>query len=113
MEKLKILIPTDFSVQAEFAYLMVKKIEEGLPSKTLLLDLKNVIYIDTSGMDTIMELTLLCKRRNIQLIICGLDHQPLGMAERSGYLKMLSKDCFCPDLYSGIEIATHKSTLLK
>ena len=33
MEKLKILIPTDFSVQAEFAYLMVKKIEEGLPSE--------------------------------------------------------------------------------
>lgn len=28
MEKLKILIPTDFSVQAEFAYLMVKKLEE-------------------------------------------------------------------------------------
>ena len=31
MEKLKILIPTDFSVQAEFAYLMAKKIEAGLP----------------------------------------------------------------------------------
>lgn len=28
MEKIKILIPTDFSVQAEFAYLMVKKLEE-------------------------------------------------------------------------------------
>ena len=28
MEKLKILIPTDFSVQAEFAFLMVKKLEE-------------------------------------------------------------------------------------
>jgi nucleotide-binding universal stress UspA family protein len=28
MEKLKILIPTDFSVQAEYAYLMVKKMEE-------------------------------------------------------------------------------------
>lgn len=28
MENLKILIPTDFSVQAEFAYLMVKKLEE-------------------------------------------------------------------------------------
>lgn len=27
MERLKILIPTDFSVQAEFAYLMVKKLE--------------------------------------------------------------------------------------
>ncbi len=28
MDNLKILIPTDFSVQAEFAYLMVKKLEE-------------------------------------------------------------------------------------
>ncbi len=28
MESLKILIPTDFTVQAEFAYLMVKKMEE-------------------------------------------------------------------------------------
>lgn len=28
MENLKILIPTDFSVQAEYAYLMVKKLEE-------------------------------------------------------------------------------------
>lgn len=30
METLKILIPTDFSVQAEFAYLMVKKLEEKI-----------------------------------------------------------------------------------
>ena len=31
MQSLKILIPTDFSVQAEFAYLMVKKLEEKIP----------------------------------------------------------------------------------
>ena len=31
MEKLKVLIPTDFSVQAEYAYLMVKKLEEKIP----------------------------------------------------------------------------------
>ena len=31
MEKLKILIPTDFSVQSEYAYLMVKKLEEKTP----------------------------------------------------------------------------------
>jgi len=31
MESLKILIPTDFSVQAEFSYLMVKKLEEKMP----------------------------------------------------------------------------------
>ena len=31
MDKLNILIPTDFSVQAEFGYLMVKKLEEKFP----------------------------------------------------------------------------------
>ena len=85
---------------------LLEKIEENLPTQTLLLDLKNVIYVDTSGMDSIMELAHLCKIRNIQLIICGLDHQPLEMAQRSGFLEMLPKDCFCADLYSGIEIAT-------
>lgn len=31
MEKLKIIIPTDFSVQADFAYLMVKQLEHKIP----------------------------------------------------------------------------------
>lgn len=31
MNTLKVLIPTDFSVQAEYAYLMVKKLEEKIP----------------------------------------------------------------------------------
>lgn len=31
MDSLRILIPTDFSVQAEYAYLMVKKLEEKTP----------------------------------------------------------------------------------
>lgn len=31
MESIKVLIPTDFSVQAEYAYLMVKKLEEKMP----------------------------------------------------------------------------------
>jgi SulP family sulfate permease len=85
---------------------LLENIEENLPTQTLLLDLKNVIYVDTSGMDSLMELAHLCKIRNIQLIICGLDHQPLEMAQRSGFLEMLPKDCFCADLYTGIEIAT-------
>ena len=84
---------------------LLEKIEENLPSQTLLLDLKNVIYIDTSGMDTMMELANHCKIRNIKLIICGLDHQPLEMAQRSGFLEIIPKDCLCPDLYSGIELA--------
>lgn len=52
MENLKILIPTDFSVQAEFAYLMVKKLEE----KTAIdihflhvLDVPDTVTMDEGG----------------------------------------------------------------
>lgn len=85
---------------------LLEKIEENLPSQTLLLDLKNVIYIDTSGMDTIMELAHLCKIRNIRLLVCGLAHQPLEMADRSDFISMLPPESFYPDLISGIEAAT-------
>ena len=85
---------------------LLEKIEANLPTHTLLLDLKNVIYIDTSGMDTIMELAHLCKLRNIKLIICGLAHQPLEMVERSDFFSVLPPDSFYPDLSSGVEAAT-------
>ncbi|WP_353432817.1 SulP family inorganic anion transporter [Polynucleobacter sp. MWH-UH23A] len=86
---------------------LLEKIEQNLPSQILLLDLKNVIYIDTSGMEAITELSHLCKIRNIKLIICGLDHQPYEMAQRSGYLQTLELDCLHPDLASGIAAVTH------
>ncbi len=85
---------------------LLEKIEVNLPSQTLLLDLKNVIYIDTSGMDTIMELAHLCEIRNIRLIICGLAHQPLEMAERTHFISTLPQDSLYPDLKSGIAAAT-------
>ena len=84
---------------------LLEKIELNLPSQTLLLDLKNVIYIDTSGMDTMMELAHLCKVRNIRLIICGLAHQPLEMAQRSDFISSLPENSLYPDLISGIEAA--------
>lgn len=49
MESLKILIPTDFSVQAEFAYLMVKRLEEKIAIEIHFLHVLNVP--DTVTMD--------------------------------------------------------------
>ena len=49
MESLKVLIPTDFSVQAEHAYLMVKKLEEKIPVEIHFIHVLNVP--DTVTMD--------------------------------------------------------------
>ncbi len=52
MESIKILIPTDFSVQAEFAYLMVKKLEEKTPVDIHFLhvmDVPDTVTMDANG----------------------------------------------------------------
>ncbi len=52
MENLKVLIPTDFSVQAEYAYLMVKKLEEKIPIEIHFIHVLNVpdtVSIDKQG----------------------------------------------------------------
>lgn len=84
---------------------MLESIENELPSNTLLLDLKNVIYIDVSGMDAILELEQVCKAKGIKLIICGLAHQPLEMAIRGGLLERLPQDRIYSSLQKGIASA--------
>ena len=52
MYTLKILIPTDFSVQAEFGYLMVKKMEEKIPVEIHFLHVLSVpdtVTMDANG----------------------------------------------------------------
>jgi nucleotide-binding universal stress UspA family protein len=52
METLKVLIPTDFSVQAEYAYLMVKKLEEKTKIEIHFIHVLNVpdtVTIDANG----------------------------------------------------------------
>jgi nucleotide-binding universal stress UspA family protein len=49
MKPLKVVIPTDFSVQAEYAFLMVKRLEEKLPMEIHFLHIMNLP--DTVSMD--------------------------------------------------------------
>lgn len=84
---------------------LLENIENELPSKVLVLDLKNVIYIDVSGMDALLELEEACKNRGIKLMICGLAHQPYEMAARGGLFERLPSDCIYPDLQQGIAAA--------
>jgi len=87
---------------------ILDSIENELPSHALLLDLKNVIYIDVSGMDAMLELEVACKAKGIKLIICGLAHQPYEMAIRGGLLERLPKDCIYSDLQHGIASAVNQ-----
>ncbi len=65
---------------------LVENLQDHLPSKTLVLDLSNVIYIDSSGADTLSDLVRACNKAGVQLHVSGLNHQPLDIAQRSGFM---------------------------
>jgi SulP family sulfate permease len=73
---------------------LLERIEDALPPQTQLkavvLDLKNVIYVDSSGAEALHDFALLCAKKNVRLVICGLVHQPLDIAQRSGLMALLS-----------------------
>ena len=83
---------------------LVEAIEDQLPQKAVILDLKNIIYIDSSGADALMSLAHVCQKRQVRLLICGLNHQPMDIAKRTGLLALIGKDCHS-DWATGLETA--------
>ena len=78
MERLKILIPTDFSVQAEFAYLMVKKLQEKITTDIHFLHVLNVpdtVTMDAKGeIQTCGEIDLNYVLKQQEIALRNLDN---------------------------------------
>ena len=84
------------------AVTLMEDISKQLPSRALVLDLKNVIYMDSSGTDALKELAQQCERQQVHVVVCGLQHQPLDIAQRSGLLEHLPAEDFSADLHHGL-----------
>ncbi len=65
---------------------LIEDLQDHLPERTLLLDLKNVIYVDSSGADSLNDLARACHKNRVRLVVCGLMHQPLDIATRCGFV---------------------------
>ena len=82
---------------------LLEKIEQQLPQCAVVLDFKNVIYIDATGMDSLMEFMHHCQTRGVTVYICGLNHQTHDIALRSGLYDKMSAEFFCHDLAAGLQ----------
>jgi len=83
---------------------LIEEIEDRCTTPVLVMDLKNVIYVDSSGADALMQLIHTCRKKKVRLIVCGLMHQPLDIAQRSGLLELLDEP-LALDLPEGLQRA--------
>lgn len=81
---------------------LLERIEYQHP-EILLLDFSGVIYIDTSGAETLEALLEFYQERDIPVLVCGLRTQPHDMLTRSGCLSQLGENHIFPDRFSAYQ----------
>ena len=87
---------------------LIEELEDHLPPHTLVLDLKNVIYTDSTGAEALENLLATCRKQDVRLIVSGLMNQPLDIARRTGLLAKLEArraDDVQPDVAHAIDAA--------
>ena len=88
---------------------LVEALEDHLPDKALVIDLKNLIYVDSSGADALLALARTCRQRGVTLILCGLTHQPRDIATRCGLLDVVTPANCVEDWAAGLAAARRVS----
>jgi len=68
---------------------LIEDMELHLPTDTLVLDLKNLIYVDSTGADALHSLVRKCRERRVRLLLAGVSHQPGDILQRTGLLSAL------------------------
>lgn len=70
-----------------------------------MLDLKNVIYMDSTGADALHSLVTACRARQVRLILVGVSHQPQDILQRTGLLASLPEADLLADMAQALAAA--------
>ena len=84
---------------------LLEDLESHLPQNALVLDLKNVIYMDSTGADALHSLVTVCRARQVRLILAGVSHQPLDILQRTGLLAALPEADLWPGMAQALAAA--------
>lgn len=78
----------------------VEGLAQSLPvgCHTLVLDMHQLISIDTSGLDALVQLQRTLARQGQRLVLCGLNEQPASLISRGGLAEALGPDGIHADL---------------
>ena len=73
-----------------------------------MIDLKNVIYVDSTGAEALESLVAACRKHRVRLIVAGLVGQPHDIAARTGLLAAFtaqSPEDVQPNVHAAIAVA--------
>ncbi|HEY9065374.1 MAG TPA: SulP family inorganic anion transporter [Burkholderiaceae bacterium] len=82
----------------------VESLADELPAtvRTLVLEAHQLVSIDNSGLDALLQLHRALERRSTRLVLCALNEQPLGLIKQSGFDAVLGDANLVPDLAAAL-----------
>lgn len=88
----------------------VDKLEElvkpgQIPPKVIILELHQLINMDTSGLDALRALHRQLANHQSRLLLCGVNPQPLDIIKRSGFINKIGSENCLADLNQAIQRA--------
>ena len=77
---------------------LIDQLQLDIPKRALVLDFSGVIYVDSSGAESLNELLEMYQEKGVPIYIYGLREQPLEMLARTGWLHDLGDAYVCANL---------------
>ena len=77
---------------------LIDQLQMNIPKRALILDFSGVVYIDSSGVESLNELLELYQEKGVAIFVYGLREQPVEMLTRVGWIAKLGLDFVCVDL---------------
>lgn len=76
--------------------------------KVLLLRMRNVSFIDTSGEALLTDIVKQFKFHNLQVLISGIQQEPKEMLRKTGFIELVGEEQFFSSTGDAINIALSK-----
>jgi len=99
-----------YSIYGSLFFAAVGKLEnlitpQSLPPQAMILELHQLINLDSTGLDALENIHNLMKKQDSQLILCMPNHQPLDLMQRSGFIERLGPENCLDSLPAAVERA--------
>lgn len=92
-----------FGATETFVYYVLDTIH--YQPKVVLLKMNKLIYLDTTGENTLKNIVAKLQKNNSKVFISGLHGQPLEIIKLTGLFEKIGEDCFFPDTQAAISHA--------
>jgi sulfate permease, SulP family len=73
--------------------------------KVLVIRMRYVPFIDATAMHALNNIYKKCHEHNIQIILSGVNEQPLDLMEKSGFIRRISREHVKNDIYDAVNLA--------